>query len=96
MTSPTREAVSTEQRRSLWIKVPDEKAGLELVERLGPLGAWLDSHSHRSCGVAVELQARVMDDTIIRAIDIVSAWVTSSGIEKARLELDGRVHVVRS
>lgn len=76
--------------------MPNEEAGLELIERLGPLGAGLGPHSHGCCRVAVELWQRVTDDIVIRVIDVVFAWLTASGIEEARLELDGRVHVVRS
>lgn len=96
LTPPLWEAPIAAKQRSLWIEAPDEEAGLDLIERLGPLGAGLSPHSRGCRRVAVELRQRVTDDVVIRALDVVFAWVAASGIEEVRLELDGRVHVVRS
>ena len=84
-------------RRSLWIDVPDETAGLDLIERLSPLHAELiPALDDACCRVAVELRQHVTDEVISRVLDIVPAWAKANEIDAARVELDGNVHIVRS
>lgn len=78
------------ERRSLWVEVPGEEAGLALIERLGPLHAELAPSAGGCCRVAVELREQTVD-AVRRVLAVVLAWARACGIEAARLELDGRV-----
>ena len=92
-----RPVVAALERRSLWIDVPDETAGLDLIERLSPLHAELAPASgDECCRVAVELREHLTDEVVSRVLDIVPAWTSANRIEAARVELDGNVYVVRS
>lgn len=85
------------ERRSLWIDVPDETAGLDLIERLSPLRAEIaPACGNTCCRVAVELRDHSTDEVVSRALGAILAWTSASGIEATRVELDGNVHVVRS
>ena len=92
-----RPVVAALERRSLWIDVPDETAGLDLIERLSPLHAELAPASgDESSRVAVELREHLTDEVVSRVLDVVPAWTSANRIEAARVELDGNVYVVRS
>lgn len=84
------------ERRSLWIDVPDETFGLDLIERLSPLHAELAPRGDGCCRVAVELREQSTDEVVARVLEVVPAWASANGIEAARLELDTRVYLVRS
>ncbi|MDE3025842.1 MAG: hypothetical protein KGI93_09755 [Acidobacteriota bacterium] len=83
----------TGERRSLWVEVPGEQAGLALIERLGPLHAELAPSADGCCRVAVELREQTVD-AVRRVLDVVLAWASACGIEAARLEFDGWVVAV--
>lgn len=84
-------------RRALWIEVPDEVVGLDLIERLGPLvHSELAPLGDGCCRVAVEVREERVDAVVIRVLEVVPAWAAAHGIQAARLELDGRVAVLDS
>lgn len=92
----TRLSAAAPERRALWIDVPDETAGLDLIERLRFVHAELaPARGNECCRVAVELREQPADDVVSRVLDVVPAWARANGVEAARLELDQRVYVVR-
>lgn len=93
--APTRLSAAAPEQRVLWIDVPDETAGLHLIERLRFVHAELaPARGDECCRVAVELREQLTDDVVSRVLDFVRAWAMANGVEAAQLELDQRVYVV--